>query len=326
MARPDVRGSVALVLALVVAGVAVAAASAGAWYRWIHENPHRIWYGVHVDEGDPGAYRAFATRLSREPRVVSMFVRLDSPSIGRRLAAIEGRGQVPLVTLEPWLVTSPWGDPDQPSLTLRALASGSYDALLASVGRQLAVGGHPVLLRFAHEANGDWYPWSVGHNGNSAADYVAAWRHVREVVDAQGVRARWLWSPAAVQLTPGSDDLAAFYPGDRWVDLVGMSGYARAPGETPQQTFGPTLGPIRELTRLPIVVAETGAAGPTRGDWLRALSDWVLANRDVEGIVYFDTSPESTGASDDYRLDDDPYALEAFDRALRAVTRRRRGR
>jgi hypothetical protein len=31
---------------------------------------------------------------------------------------------------------------------------------------------HPHELEF----NGSWYPWSIGVNGNTAADYVAAWR------------------------------------------------------------------------------------------------------------------------------------------------------
>jgi beta-mannanase len=39
----------------------------------------------------------------------------------------------------------------------------------------------PFYLRFAHEMNGKWQPWSPGVNGNTAARYVIAWRHVHHI-------------------------------------------------------------------------------------------------------------------------------------------------
>ena len=35
--------------------------------------------------------------------------------------------------------------------------------------------------------NGNWFPWSETRNGNSSGEYVAAWRHVRDIFRAEGV-------------------------------------------------------------------------------------------------------------------------------------------
>ena len=47
-----------------------------------------------------------------------------------------------------------------------------------------------VYLRFAHEMNGYWYPWSHGPRG-----YVFAWRRIVRIFDVAGARnVRFVWS------------------------------------------------------------------------------------------------------------------------------------
>jgi beta-mannanase len=44
--------------------------------------------------------------------------------------------------------------------------------------------------------NGTWSPWAVGVNGNTAAHYVAAWRHVHRIFTKVGAtNATWVWCP-----------------------------------------------------------------------------------------------------------------------------------
>lgn len=46
--------------------------------------------------------------------------------------------------------------------------------------------GDEVYLRFAHEFNGSWYPWTPAA-GISADTYVPTWRRVHDVFSQDGV-------------------------------------------------------------------------------------------------------------------------------------------
>lgn len=100
-----------------------------------------------------------------------------------------------------------------------AVAAGAHDAHVRSWAAGLRDLGLPALLRLDHEMNGSWYAWSPGVGGNTAADYVAMWRHVRAVFRAEGAEdVGWVWSPNVVY--PGSSPLLDCYPGDDAVDWI----------------------------------------------------------------------------------------------------------
>ena len=46
--------------------------------------------------------------------------------------------------------------------------------------------GPPVLPPLDVEMNGTWEPYSPGVNGNTAADFVAMWRHLHDLADQAG--------------------------------------------------------------------------------------------------------------------------------------------
>ena len=65
--------------------------------------------------------------------------------------------------------------------------------------------------------NSDGYPWSVGANGNTTEQYVAAWRHVHDVLLHEGAtNVRWVWNPDLTY--PDRPSYASLYPGDGYVD------------------------------------------------------------------------------------------------------------
>ncbi|PPB49343.1 hypothetical protein C4K88_11365 [Arthrobacter pityocampae] len=109
-------------------------------------------------------------------------------------------------------------------------------------------GGVPVIVRFAHEMNGSWYPW-----GQQPGEYIAAFRRVADAVHRDAPGSAMMWAPnygggypfagGARESLPGSagfpaldttgdgvltvsdDPYAPYYPGDDAVDWVGMSLY-----------------------------------------------------------------------------------------------------
>src|SRR5687768_3183117 len=49
---------------------------------------------------------------------------------------------------------------------MKANLSGSQDAIIDDFARQVRNYGRPFSRRFAHEMNGNWYPWGGALSGN----------------------------------------------------------------------------------------------------------------------------------------------------------------
>ncbi len=129
------------------------------------------------------------------------------------LQNLDAHGSVPMVT---WLPTN-WNGGDQSSYSLAAIAGGAQDSYLRGWAQQLHAYGKPILIRFAHEMNGTWYPqWS----GDPAA-YIAAWRHIHDLFVQNGAtNVQWVWAPNIWYQVSLATDGRAYYPGDGYVDWV----------------------------------------------------------------------------------------------------------
>ncbi|MDP9432739.1 MAG: beta-mannanase [Actinomycetota bacterium] len=212
-------------------------------------------------------------------------------------AAVAARGAVPSVTWEPW---HPANGVSQPAYSLRRIAAGAHDTYLKTWASGIRAYGRMVELRFAHEMNGTWYPWGVGVNGNTAADYVAAWRHVHAVFRAAGVtNVRWIWSPNVSFY--GSTPLARVFPGSWYVHRVGLDGYnggavlGMGGWKSFREIFGPSLNEVRSLTSRPIMVSETGSieVGGDKAAWITDFLRQLAAEPGVVGFTWFNFNKEA---------------------------------
>lgn len=286
------------------------------------EQESPLYFGLAVPKADPAVQEDLARRIGVSPSLVGMFVKLDDGFTARDLTTRVGTsGMTPLVTLEPWSWSARSGQLD-PRYSLRALFRGDHDTALNRIADELRAYSKPVYLRFAHEMNGDWYPWAEGVNGNRPGQYAAAWRHVHDLfADQRATNVRWIWAPNVVgQLRAGAPSMASLYPGDAYVTFVGLTGYGREP--TAADTFAESVALLEAITAKPIVLAETGASGPTKTGWIRSLGPWLDAHPRVLAIVWFNTDPDSVpGATGDYRLDDTPARLTAFRTMLTGLHR-----
>src|SRR3954465_7497928 len=265
--------------------------------------PQRIYVGASVDglPGDPAALDAF-TQATGVCWSVAMYFydfggRVDTTALRR----LSDSGRLPMMTWEPWNHTTPPAHP----YSLQGIASGQFDAYLSAQGKALAAVGAPVAVRFAHEMNGSWYPWGQGVNGNTPADYVAAYRHVHDVVTAAGATdVIWVWSPITVISRPNVA-LAPLYPGDGYVDWLGLSVYFSSPTATYAADIPSTL---RELDRIapakPLYVTETSVLpGPNRPAMIHDLITGLLTIPNLVGLTWFNYD-----TNHDYRIDNDPPA------------------
>jgi len=281
---------------------------------------HRIDWGVFVPDDKDASSNLYTIEqmAGSAPHYILRFAAINERIPIPELTEINATGAVPILTVEPW---QPDGGPLQPDYALSAIAAGNLDTQLDTWARNLAEWGQPLLLRFAHEMNGDRYPWSVGANGNSAADFIAAWRHVRERFSLAGARnVSFMWAPN----TPyeGATSMSDVFPGTDAVDVLGLDGYNWGDGEghawkTPEQIFGKGLEELRALDNThPIVIAETASAeGPVSGSdksaWIRQLVDFLSQQEKVSGFVWFQMNKER-----DWRFNSSEAAQMAFKQAL----------
>jgi len=238
------------------------------------------------------------------------------------LESVAARGSIPLITWEPW--TGVPGSAPDPAWSLRAaVLSGRSDVYIESWARGLAAYGGPVLLRFAHEMHDQpVYPWAVGNNGNTASDYVAAWRHVRAIFARfHADNVQWVWNPNTLGDAPAvtyTETYQTVYPGDDAVDWVGLDIFNTGPdldwGHAGWQSFGQTLAPpyaaITSVSSKPLILPEVGSTetGGSKAAWISSAFSSELAQfPSVRAVVWFDVNKEQP-----WNVDSSPAALQAW--------------
>jgi beta-mannanase len=195
------------------------------------------------------------------------------------------------------------------------IAQGRHDVYLRRLAEEVRALGRPVYLRYAHRmddpANRAW----VG----SPEQFVAAWRHVREIF--AGLPASFVWAPTAAAFA--GDVADRFYPGDDQVDWIAADGY-NGPGCRSQ-------GGWRELSDIfgdfyvwgsshdkPLMIGETGTVEDPAEDgrkaaWFdNAARDLATEMPNVQALVYFDARKAC-----DYRVMSSRASLEGFRRLAR---------
>src|SRR2546422_4083590 len=202
--------------------------------------------------------------------IVELGQPFDRPVDQRALNIIHAHGSLPMVTWYPWTFVFGQKGGDKPPLeryALRKIYTGVFDDLIRQEAHDLANFGYPVILRFAPEMNGFWSPWSESPSGNfrgqnknsnQLGDFVKAWRHIHDLFEREDAsNVIWNWSPN-IWYWGMKYPFKEYFPGDRYVDLVGVDGYnwgttaSWSKWFTPAQLFDKTLTSLRRLSRRPI--------------------------------------------------------------------------
>lgn len=216
-----------------------------------------------------------------------------------QVRAVWQYGMVPYVAWEPF------------HKSLTEIAGGAEDDYIRRTAEAIRNLNVPVAISFAHEMNGGWYPW--GTKQTTPESFVKAWRHVHDRFQDAGVsNVIWVWSPNVINPVPAVR-LKPYYPGDGYVDWLGVIGYYAKTGPHSFATlFGPTLGELRSFTAKPVLLAETASEPtPRKAADIADLFAGIAAHDDILGFVWFDLKKEA-----DWRIDSSPESLAAFRSAV----------
>lgn len=267
---------------------------------------------------DPGIGNAadrIAVTYGRKPAILLYYLDWGQPLPAGDVAAARQLGAALEIALQPQEGLAP------------VLAGGDY---LRALVRACAQARLPIFLRFAGEMNGDWTAWGANPRPGDptfdahAAQYVAAFREVAAAMHAGAPNVAMVWAPNDMPQT----GTQAYYPGDAYVDWVGVSAYLPHSllGARDSGAAGHWLDLLTWIVRTypdkPVMVTEGAVThydqvtGADVSTWAEAkirefFADLPLVEPQVKAVVYW----SSRDATSDYALSDDAAVARALDAA-----------
>lgn len=208
--------------------------------------------------------------------------------------------RLPLITLEPW----PKPEDIQNFDYLKQIPAGEYDELIVNLCKVIGDIPGEVQVRWGHEMEltNSRYFWS----NKNPDDYISAYRYFVEKC-REHKNIKFVWSPA------GDNGLEKYWPGDDYVDYIGISLYSYADWEISnhgyQRSFTQILDEkydrIREYNK-PIIIAEGGVTGNDQYklDWLKKAEESFKRYRLLKTFVYFNSKDVEGVWGQDYQTPD----------------------
>jgi beta-mannanase len=238
------------------------------------------------------------------------------------------------ITMPTWEFV-PSFEVDDPNILhpLGAILEGEYDKYIRQFARDAAEFKRPLLLRWGHEMNGDWYAWSGKRNGGPATDqfgdsqkadgperFVAAYRYLHKLFDEEkATNVLWVWCPNVAMTGPLGEPwnaIANYYPGDEYVDWLCMDGYNWGTSQnwSHWQTFDSVYQPTyRQLQALnaskPMMIGEFASSekGGDKAAWIADMFKRIpSAYPQIRMVFWFNLNKET-----DWRMNSSEASLQA---------------
>ncbi len=218
--------------------------------------PQSIAFGAYDPHGD------FAE--DKNPKIEHLFLPWEDVDLSTLSLADEyarERGRSLMITVEPWSWSIDWRL--SPEELYNGIVAGNFDANMGAVCSEAAKLESDVTIRWGQEMDEDdaaWFKFTWAYW--TPQQFVNAYRHAITVCRQHFSDAKFIWSPK------GKEGLERFYPGDEYVDTVGLSVFGYQPYDNDvfgqDQTFAQWLEPAYERVvgfGKPIIVAELGYEG-----------------------------------------------------------------
>jgi hypothetical protein len=233
-----------------------------------------------------------------------------------QVLALQARGITPVIW---WQPTDPANPLQGTYERYKRTLNGTHDAYITEFARAAKAAGQAtgkrILLRYAHEATGYWFPWSVGRFDNTKENYKAAWRYVWKKFRQVGALryVDFVWSTVFPYKWA--------YPGDKYVKYVGLTVLnfgANRKWRDPGPLIDKRVRASKRITTRPIIIAElaTDYLGGNKANWLKqAYVGSYKKHPSIWAIMYLDTDePHRIADQPDWRLvkPDDGSALRMY--------------
>jgi hypothetical protein len=230
--------------------------------------------------------------------------------------------------------------------TMQSFLDGTWDADLTRWCEGAAAVEGPLLAEFGTEVNGDWFPWNGRWNGGGRTDgygdpnvpdgperFRDVYRRIVSICRSQGAdNITWFWH-VDVGSSPDAHwnaDYANYYPGDSYVDWIGISDYGplvRSEGwESFRSRLDAVYGELDDLAApgdKPMAVLEYGArenkGHKRKARWIRKAIADVASHRwpRIDALSYWhERWKNGNGTASDLRIDSSKRARLAYRHAV----------
>lgn len=198
---------------------------------------------------------------------------------------------------------------------LGGVNDGKYDENLDRLADWLKAAKRPVYLRVGYE-------FDLPENKYAPADYVKAFRRVRDRLDRRGAtNVAYVWHSYAASATKSAAD---WYPGDAHVDWVGVSYFS------PKQPYLDAVAQFARAKGKPLMVAEATPRGVGTTGGRASWDGWFVpflqyaARHDAKAVCYIDRNWEASARWQgkgwgDTRIDADPVVRANWLKAVGAA-------
>jgi hypothetical protein len=162
---------------------------------------------------------------------------------------------------------------------------GDYDEIIKQYSAWAKSVDRPIYLRIGYEFDGP-------HNELEPRPYIKAYKRIVDLMRAEGVRnIAFVWHSYAAQ--PFKDyPLSAWYPGDDYVDWIGISVFGHAYGDA---DFGPHCDDILKFARAhkkPMMIAESNPINGIDQESIEAWEQWFvnfftfIYNKNIKAVSF----------------------------------------
>jgi Glycosyl hydrolase family 26 len=133
-----------------------------------------------------------------------------------------------------WVISQPlFPDSGPDKGNLASCAAGDYDYHWRAFGRWLVAQGRGnTFVRLGWEFNGSWFAWSAV----DPAQWISCFRHASVALRQGSPTVRIDWNFNAHSSTDVANAFA-LYPGDQYVDVIGVDAYDQYPPSTTSAAF-----------------------------------------------------------------------------------------
>jgi beta-mannanase len=273
----------------------------------------------------PEKLTQFEKMINKRVAIAHFYIGWESladPDLIKQFATIRSRGWEPMLNVNPYF----FSDCSAADLPLyQAIAQGKCDDFLHKAGKNLKNVNEPFYLLFAWEMNNKDNEWSIPYTGSSPKDFVSAWRRMHTIFAKEGATTiKWVFAPNVPDVADVPYE--ALYPGDKYVDWVGLDGYNWGMTQSWSQwaSFeGVFRSSYETLTRIapdkPLMISEVNSTdqGGNKAAWYQeALTKQIPYDfPKIKAIVIFNED-KSEKEHVNWLVDVTPQTLEAFISAI----------
>ena len=212
------------------------------------------------------------------------------------------------------------------------LLAGQYDDFLNEYAKIIADFGHPVMFRPLNEMNGDWCVYSAYHTCKDTEIYKAVYRYIYDIFKKHGALANtiWVWNPNSRSFPNYKwNDAFMYYPGDEYVDVVGMTAYNTGCyyydyGEEWLEfadLYGDLYAEYSERFDKPLIITEFACAdfGGDKAAWMEEMFKVIAGMDRIKMAIWWDGCDWDTygNVARAYYIDSSDDTFEAFGRGIR---------